>query len=63
MKNKFISCLNCKERYVGCHSTCEKYLNEKAAHDEEVKLIRQQRELEDMFIGMKVKEIIKKTRG
>ena len=20
-------CLNCKERKVGCHSTCEKYIN------------------------------------
>ena len=27
------SCKNCTERYVGCHSTCPKYLQEKAEHD------------------------------
>ena len=25
---QFKSCINCKDRKVGCHSICEKYLNE-----------------------------------
>jgi len=29
----FKSCRECKERYVGCHSNCPKYLAEKAQHD------------------------------
>ena len=27
------SCKDCTERHVGCHSTCPKYLQEKAEHD------------------------------
>lgn len=26
----FESCYHCKERYLGCHSICPKYLKEKA---------------------------------
>lgn len=26
-------CYGCKDRVVGCHSTCEKYINEKAEKD------------------------------
>ena len=32
MSTKF-SCKGCDERYVGCHSTCEKYIQEKIAHN------------------------------
>lgn len=27
------SCKGCTERYVGCHSSCEKYIAEKAEND------------------------------
>ena len=27
------SCKDCTERHVGCHSTCEKYISEKAEND------------------------------
>lgn len=27
------SCKGCTERHVGCHSTCEKYITEKAEND------------------------------
>lgn len=27
------SCKNCNERHVGCHSTCEKYIAEKAENE------------------------------
>lgn len=29
------SCKDCRERQVGCHSTCEKYLAQKALHEQE----------------------------
>lgn len=29
----FKSCHYCKERYLGCHSVCPKYLKEKAEHE------------------------------
>lgn len=32
MSIKF-SCKGCTERHVGCHSTCEKYIAEKAEND------------------------------
>lgn len=28
------SCKDCKDRYIGCHSTCEKYINAKKEYDE-----------------------------
>lgn len=28
------SCKDCTERYMGCHSYCQKYLSEKAEYDE-----------------------------
>lgn len=27
------SCMNCKERCVGCHSSCEKYWQDRAKND------------------------------
>lgn len=27
--SSFESCYHCKERYLGCHSTCSKYIKEK----------------------------------
>lgn len=29
----FKSCYNCPDREVGCHSYCEKYIQDKARHD------------------------------
>lgn len=29
----FKSCYHCKERYLGCHDKCNKYLKEKAEHE------------------------------
>lgn len=31
--NKYNNCYGCKERKLGCHSTCEKYLADKAASE------------------------------
>ena len=30
----FECCRYCEDRVVGCHSTCEKYIEAKAKHDE-----------------------------
>ena len=40
-------CRNCPDRSVGCHSTCEKYISEKAAHDELNEMIRDQKAQDD----------------
>jgi len=34
----------CKERYVGCHSKCEKYLLEKKTWDEMKRLAEEERQ-------------------
>lgn len=31
--NYFNCCKHCTERYVGCHSDCEKYLEDKAKYE------------------------------
>lgn len=40
----FKSCYYCKERYLGCHSICPKYLKEKAKWEKEKKLMRKERD-------------------
>lgn len=39
MNNRFESCYNCAERFVGCHAKCEKYEVAKQNHaaDKEAK--------------------------
>ncbi len=36
----FKSCYHCKERYLGCHSTCPRYLKEKAAYEKQKEYTR-----------------------
>lgn len=36
--SKIICCKDCKERYIGCHSKCEKYITEKRNLEESKKL-------------------------
>jgi hypothetical protein len=35
----FKSCYHCKERYLGCHDKCNKYLKEKANWEETKQII------------------------
>ena len=47
-------CYGCKERKVGeqsvsCHSTCERYLAEKAKHDKELEEKHKRNEKRDML--------------
>lgn len=37
-------CKDCTDRYVGCHSVCEKYLSEKKICDEEREAVFKSRE-------------------
>ena len=37
-------CKNCPDRYIGCHSKCEKYLTAKSNHEKRKAEIRLQRE-------------------
>ena len=34
-----VCCLNCEDRYVGCHGKCEKYIVERKARDEYVGMV------------------------
>ena len=34
MIRQITACLNCAERYVGCHGTCERYLKQSKEQDE-----------------------------
>ena len=38
-------CKDCTDRKVGCHSTCERYIQDKARHDQLRKEIRISKEL------------------
>ena len=39
------SCKGCEKRYLGCHSECEEYLTQKAAHDAMREAERKQKEI------------------
>lgn len=39
-------CMNCAERYMGCHGKCQRYLDAKAAYDAKKDAIRVQKERE-----------------
>lgn len=55
--NKFFSCcMDCKERVPGCHSTCERYLSDKAKYDEAKAKIKAEREY-DIYFSDRINEI------
>ena len=43
--NTGTSCLDCKERYLGCHDHCERYLKEKAERLEKNRELKKKRSL------------------
>ena len=51
MSCKFNACLGCKERFLGCHAKCEKYLAEVAENKEEKEQIRVVKEREGQFVA------------
>lgn len=50
MKSNF-DCKNCKERYIGCHSTCEKYLKQKSLLNEKRSVERKSREASNLHVS------------
>ena len=42
-------CQDCKDRYLGCHSNCQKYLEAKAEHSKEKESVTQIKEDERRF--------------
>ena len=40
IQGKVTCCYKCEERTVGCHGTCERYLNQVKEHQEESERIR-----------------------
>ena len=46
MSKTELPCKDCDERYVGCHSRCPEYLSWRADRDENLKKIREVKELE-----------------
>lgn len=45
----FSDCMNCKDRVAGCHSTCEKYLDDRAKYDEQKAARKLDREYDSYF--------------
>lgn len=46
-------CVNCSDRILSCHSTCEKYIAFKEKRNRMNELIRLQKEREFVSIGLK----------
>lgn len=58
-------CKDCRERNVGCHATCQKYIADKAQRDADWKRIRREREIDNYLYSMqhkrrKINEAIRK---
>lgn len=49
MKNYFNDCIDCKERYMGCHSKCEKYKKARVEKDKDNLNIRKSKEPDISF--------------
>ena len=50
-------CRDCKERHIGCHAECEKYITAKAEHDQ---VIRQRMKIND--INAYVSDCVRKNK-
>ena len=62
MKNK-VTCKNCKERYVGCHSECVHYIKYRKERDNILKMKYEQAKEENIFNEYKVDETLKLLRS
>lgn len=56
---KITCCRGCEERFVGCHSICVDYQNQKKNLDEETKKIRKKKDFERGLYNPKRREIKK----
>lgn len=55
-------CLNCQERHIGCHSSCEKYINAKAAHDAKLNEKNKKKYQENQYYDYKNNAVLKAKR-
>ena len=46
-----MSCFNCQDRHVGCHSSCEEYAEFKRKFSEQKETKRKQKELQNIVSG------------
>lgn len=51
VKSFITCCLNCPDRVVGCHSTCQKYIGQKAEHEAYMEIARKKMSDERFFSG------------
>ncbi len=49
----FKKCIDCKDRHVGCHSSCDAYLRSRALLNEINARIRQDKQLEQGLLEQK----------
>ena len=57
------NCKYCKERFVGCHSTCQSYKEFKAAHEERREMIKRKKKDNALFLEYKANKIKKEMAG
>lgn len=57
-------CKDCvpPKRHVGCHSTCETYLEAKRKYDEEMKVIRERKRLESDIVSTQVQSYYRRMK-
>ena len=53
------SCMNCQNRYPGCHDHCQKYQAEKAAHEKEKAARDFQRQIKGGLVEQRSKGVYK----
>lgn len=58
-------CKDCTDRQIGCHSTCEKYIQSKEEHEEKRAFLREQKQKQTSYISYvaEVKQRMKAKKG
>lgn len=57
MGSSIMCCKDCKERQVGCHSTCERYIREKNEYNKKSYMIRQKIEKEQRLFDYRANRL------
>jgi hypothetical protein len=57
------SCKGCEKRYIGCHSVCEDYLAQKAAHDAMREAERKRKEISFGITAQRSASVCKATKN
>jgi len=62
MGSSITCCKGCKDRQVGCHSTCERYIREKNEYNKKSYMIRQKIEREQMMVDPRANRLFGERR-